>query len=94
MENFSNFSRRMQEIIDDSIDSSVDFCTDMLYDGDEINDVSLVQFRNTVIGQAEIFIASEIDPQNGDIVLPLALKSAIAERVRDQVSISFNFKGA
>lgn len=93
MENFNNFSRRVQEIIDDSIDSSVDFCTEMLYDNNEIDDVSLIQFRKKVIGQAEYFISYEFDPQNGEIALPLALRSAIAERVNDQVNISFNFKG-
>ena len=94
MDNFNNFSTLMQKVMDAAIENSVDFCTEMMHDCDELDNVSLSEFRKSVIDQAEFFVANEIDPEHAGIDLPNQLKLAIAERVKDQVRVIFNFQGA
>ncbi len=94
LDNYSAFSRKMQALIDSAIENAVDFSMDMIHDSDEQDETTLSQFRVMVTDQAQFFMATEIDPEYGGIELPNRLKDAIAERVKDQVRIMFNFQGA
>ncbi len=93
MNNYNQFSKDMQRLIDRTIEGSVDFCEDMMHDSDEDTTTNLEQFREMVYTQAIFFMQNELDPEYADILIPARLLEAIKERTNSAVRISFEFKG-
>ncbi len=94
MNNYNEFSKDMQRLIDRTIMGSIDFCMDMMQDSEEDEVTNLKQFREMVYSQAIYFMQNELDPEYADIVIPARLLEAINERTINAVQISFSFKGA
>ncbi len=94
MNNYNEFSKDMQRLIDRTIMGSIDFCMDMMQDSEEDEVTNLKQFREMVYSQAIYFMQNELDPEYADIVIPERLLEAIRERTNSAVQISFEFKGA
>ena len=94
MNNYNEFSKDMQRLIDRTIEGSIEFCMDMMQDSDEDEVTNLKQFREMVYSQAIYFMQNELDPEYADIVIPERLLEAIRERTNSAVQISFEFKGA
>ena len=94
MNNYREFSKDMQRLIDRTIEGSIEFCMDMMQDSDEDEVTNLKQFREMVYSQAIYFMQNELDPEYADIVIPERLLEAIRERTNSAVQISFEFKGA
>jgi hypothetical protein len=93
MNNYNEFSKDMQRLIDRTIMGSIDFCMDMMQDSEEDEVTNLKQFREMVYSQAIYFMQNELDPEYADIVIPARLLEAINERTINAVHISFEFKG-
>ena len=93
MNNYREFSKDMQRLIDRTIEGSIEFCMDMMQDSDEDEVTNLKQFREMVYSQAIYFMQNELDPEYADIVIPERLLEAIRERTNSAVQISFEFKG-
>ncbi len=94
MNNYVEFSKDMQRLIDRAIEGAVEFCTDMMQDSDEDEITDLRHFREMTYTQAIFFMQNEIDPEYADVQIPARLQEAIKERVNSAVHISFIFNGA
>lgn len=89
--NLNNLSKLVTDLVFRCVDNAVEFCEDMLFETDEIDDTSLNDFRGMCVHQAEYFMETELDP-NGQVVLPDTLKAAIAEAVKSYVDVGFKLK--
>lgn len=93
MNNYNEFSKDMQRLIDRAVVGAVEFCTDMMHDSDEDEITDLRHFREMTYTQAVYFMQNEIDPEYADVQIPARLQEAIRERVNSAVHISFVFNG-
>jgi hypothetical protein len=87
MENHKFLSLPMKAVIEYVITNSVQFCQDMRMDmtEEELEEMSVKDFRNQILDNATVFFAQELEP-DGNADVPPHIVTCIKERVA-QLSI-------
>lgn len=91
MEKFNQLSSPLKSLIDRVVDRAMDMVYEMTAES-EFEQLNLIQFRNMVSINAIDAMAIEMDPENGNAVVPFFLAECIKERVKNNVNFKAVFE--
>lgn len=91
MEKFNRLSSPLRTLIDRTIENAMDMVYDMT-DEKDFELMNLVEFRNSVYVNALDVMSMEMDPDNGDAIVPFHLTECIKERVNNNVNFKAVFE--